>query len=156
MDTNRDRGAAGADELEELRPEGGDEAPPRFPATQVRRRVDPVAAEPVKPREPGPVASERGAGGAPGFGARPPLDDDLVVEPGSGPEFGAGPGPGPGPGRFGGGPFGAGAFGSMFGPRSFGGGRVRVWGCSPGCLIVSLMVSLVLTLVLNLLLGAFS
>ena len=29
------------------------------------------------------------------------------------------------------------------------GGRVRVYGCSPGCLLVSLGLSLVLTLLLN-------
>ena len=47
------------------------------------------------------------------------------------------PGPGPGPA------------GSWFGPRSFGGGRFQVYGCSPGCLVVSLLVSVVLTLLLN-------
>ena len=44
---------------------------------------------------------------------------------------------------------GFGGFGSMFGPRSIGGGRVQVWGCSPGCLIVSIVGSLLLTLILN-------
>src|SRR5215208_5998553 len=39
--------------------------------------------------------------------------------------------------------------GSMFGPRTFGNGRVQVWGCSPGCLITSLIASVVLTLLLN-------
>ena len=44
------------------------------------------------------------------------------------------------------------AYGSPFGtPREFAGGRVRVYGCSPGCLITSLVVSLLLTLFLNLL-----
>ena len=42
---------------------------------------------------------------------------------------------------------------SLFGPRSFAGGRVQVVGCSPGCLLVSLILSIVLTLVLNLFLG---
>ena len=43
---------------------------------------------------------------------------------------------------------------SPFGPpREFAGGRVRVYGCSPGCLIASLVVSLVLTLLLNVLAG---
>jgi len=37
----------------------------------------------------------------------------------------------------------------MFGPRSFGNGRIQVWGCSPGCLVASLIASLVLTLLLN-------
>jgi hypothetical protein len=50
-------------------------------------------------------------------------------------------------------PFGGGPDG-LFGPRSFGGGRVQVWGCSPGCLIVSLVVSVVLSVVLTLLLNA--
>lgn len=35
------------------------------------------------------------------------------------------------------------------GGREFGGGRVRVYGCSPGCLMISLAVSLILTLLLN-------
>ena len=39
--------------------------------------------------------------------------------------------------------------GPMFGPRSFGNGRIQVWGCSPGCLIASLVASVVLTLLLN-------
>jgi hypothetical protein len=37
----------------------------------------------------------------------------------------------------------------MFGPRSFGNGRIEVWGCSPGCLVVSLVASALLTLLLN-------
>jgi len=37
----------------------------------------------------------------------------------------------------------------MFRPRSYKGGRVQVYGCSPGCLLVSLAVSLFLTLALN-------
>ncbi len=44
---------------------------------------------------------------------------------------------------------GRGGFGPMFGPRSFGNGRIQVWGCSPGCLIASLIASAVLTLLLN-------
>lgn len=43
----------------------------------------------------------------------------------------------------------------MFGPREYRGGRVKVYGCSPGCLLVSLGLSLVLTLLLNLLIGLF-
>jgi len=39
----------------------------------------------------------------------------------------------------------------LFGPRDLAGGRVQVWGCSPGCLILSLLVSVVLTILLNLL-----
>ena len=38
---------------------------------------------------------------------------------------------------------------------SGGGGRVKVYGCSPGCLLVSIGLSVVLTIVLNLLLRAF-
>ena len=37
----------------------------------------------------------------------------------------------------------------MFRPRDAPGGRVKVYGCSPGCLLVSLGISIVLTLVLN-------
>ncbi len=50
-------------------------------------------------------------------------------------------------------PFGGGP-GGMFEPRSFAGGRVQVFGCSPGCLIVSLVVSVLLSVVLTLLLNA--
>ena len=46
----------------------------------------------------------------------------------------------------------AGTGGSVFAPRSFAGGRVQVWGCSPGCLVASLLASIVLTLLLNALL----
>ena len=45
--------------------------------------------------------------------------------------------------------FGRAGLGPMFGPRSFGNGRIQVWGCSPGCLIASLLASVVLTLLLN-------
>jgi hypothetical protein len=47
----------------------------------------------------------------------------------------------------------SGVMGSLFGPRNFRDGRVQVWGCSPGCLLLSLAVSVVLTLLLNLLLN---
>ncbi len=43
----------------------------------------------------------------------------------------------------------------LFSPREFRGGRVRVYGCSPGCLLTSLLVSVVLTILLNLLIRAF-
>jgi hypothetical protein len=39
--------------------------------------------------------------------------------------------------------------------RSYGGGRVRVYGCSPGCLLLSLGISIFLTILLNLLIRAF-
>ncbi len=44
---------------------------------------------------------------------------------------------------------------SLFEPRSIGGGRGQVIGCSPGCLLISLLASIVLTVVLNLLLNWF-
>jgi hypothetical protein len=45
--------------------------------------------------------------------------------------------------------------GDLFGGRSYGGGRVRVYGCSPGCLVLSLGLSLLLTILINLLIRAF-
>jgi len=56
--------------------------------------------------------------------------------------------------RGGGIPFGNGSPGGLFAPRSFAGGRVQVFGCSPGCLIMSLVISVVLSVVLTLLLNA--
>lgn len=44
---------------------------------------------------------------------------------------------------------------SLFEPRRFGGGRVQVFGCSPGCLLLSLVVSIALTVLLNLILNVF-
>ncbi len=38
--------------------------------------------------------------------------------------------------------------------RSFADGKIRVYGCSPGCLITSLILSVVLTVLLNLILRA--
>ncbi|MBD0290421.1 MAG: hypothetical protein ICV74_04120 [Thermoleophilia bacterium] len=43
----------------------------------------------------------------------------------------------------------------LFGGRELGSGRVRVYGCSPGCLAISLLASLLLTILLNLLVRAF-
>jgi hypothetical protein len=43
----------------------------------------------------------------------------------------------------------------LFGPREFKEGRVKLYGCSPGCLLVSLLVSVGLTILLNLLIRAF-
>lgn len=37
----------------------------------------------------------------------------------------------------------------LFAPRSFGNGRVQVWGFAPGCLIASLVASVMLTILLN-------
>ncbi len=45
--------------------------------------------------------------------------------------------------------------GGLFGPARFGGGRVQVYGCSPGCLAASLIVSVILTILVNLLIRAF-
>jgi hypothetical protein len=44
----------------------------------------------------------------------------------------------------------------MFRPRTFRGGRVQVFGCSPGCLVISLAVSILLTILINVLLRAVS
>ena len=37
----------------------------------------------------------------------------------------------------------------VFEPKGFKGGRVKVYGCSPGCLLVSIVLSVFLTLALN-------
>ena len=37
----------------------------------------------------------------------------------------------------------------MLKPKEFKRGRVKVYGCSPGCLLLSLAVSVVLTLAIN-------
>lgn len=44
----------------------------------------------------------------------------------------------------------------LFGPISLRGGTVELWGCSPGCLLLSLLVSMLLTLGLNVLLRALT
>jgi hypothetical protein len=38
---------------------------------------------------------------------------------------------------------------SVFEPKEYKGGRVKVYGCSPGCLLVSLALSVFLTLAVN-------
>jgi hypothetical protein len=38
---------------------------------------------------------------------------------------------------------------AVFEPKELKGGRVKVYGCSPGCLAVSLGISLLLTLAIN-------
>jgi hypothetical protein len=43
----------------------------------------------------------------------------------------------------------------MLGDKSIGGGRVRVYGCSPGCLLLSLGASILLTILLNVLIRLF-
>lgn len=40
-------------------------------------------------------------------------------------------------------------YGPVFKPREYKGGRVKVYGCSPGCLAVSIGISLLLTLAVN-------
>lgn len=42
----------------------------------------------------------------------------------------------------------------LFGPITLRGGEIQLWGCSPGCLLLSLLASVVLTVALNLLLRA--
>ena len=37
----------------------------------------------------------------------------------------------------------------MFSPKQLKGGRVQVYGCSPGCLLFSIAISLLLTLGVN-------
>jgi len=44
---------------------------------------------------------------------------------------------------------------SLFRPQSFGGGRVQVFGCAPGCLLLSLAISVIVTILLNVLLNWF-
>jgi hypothetical protein len=39
----------------------------------------------------------------------------------------------------------------LFGTRPAGNGRVKVYGCSPGCLLVSIAVSIALTIFVNVL-----
>lgn len=75
----------------------------------------------------------------------PPLIPDVIErEPGAG-DAGEGWG-GQSNGRDGAGDW-------LFGPRNVGGGRVHVYGCSPGCLLISLIVSVIASLVLTFLLN---
>jgi hypothetical protein len=85
----------------------------------------------------------------------PPERDDLPTTPLSGEIVELGPsrdgsGWGPGP-RF---DDSDGIRGTLFGPRSVAGGRVQIYGCSPGCIVMSLAISLILSIVLTLLLNA--
>jgi hypothetical protein len=43
----------------------------------------------------------------------------------------------------------------VFGGRSYRGGRVRVYGCTPGCLLASLLLSVILTILVNVLIRLF-
>lgn len=125
--------------------DGGDGDERRYPASRLR------------PRTPGRSgAPETGRGGdVPPLNASPPdaqsRDEPLTADPllgGSGVDPLLG-GPGADPLA---GPMGTGRRGSsLFAPKSFAGGRVQVFGCAPGFLIVSLVLSLLLTLLLNLL-----
>lgn len=99
----------------------------RFRATQLRPRVEFGRREQPPTDEP----------------ERPLIPEVLDAPPGN--DVGGG---GPVGGSYGGGPFGGGP-GDAFAPREFAGGRVRVYGCSPGCLIASILISLFLTLLLN-------
>lgn len=51
-------------------------------------------------------------------------------------------------------PYGERGRSALFGPQAFGGGRVRVYGCSPGCLLISVAVSIIVSILLTLLLNA--
>jgi hypothetical protein len=44
--------------------------------------------------------------------------------------------------------------GGPFGPRRVAGGRVLVYGCSPGCILTSILVSILCSVILTLLLNA--
>jgi hypothetical protein len=41
----------------------------------------------------------------------------------------------------------------LFGPTTLRNGQIQVWGCSPGCLLVSVAVSIVLTVLINVLIN---
>ena len=103
-------------------PEQSSSRPRRFGATRVRPRID--------FGQPKPQELPTGTSGAP---LTPEVIDPGMEEEPRGRSFG--------------GPFGGGS--DPFAPTSLAGGRVRVYGCSPGCLILSVVVSLILTMLLN-------
>ena len=114
----------------EQKPDATSEPTRKFGAARVRPRVEFGApkpseyqAQPTQPLTPD-VLDDRPDGGY----SRPSGDSPF----GGGSTFGGGNDP--------------------FAPRSFAGGRVRVYGCSPGCLGASVVISLILTLLLNALL----
>jgi len=84
---------------------------------------------------------------------QPPQPPAELVDVGGGDPFGQEPF-GPGSEQYSGTPSTQTPFGGLqeLSGREFAGGRVRVYGCTPGCLIASLIVSLLLTLFLNALL----
>lgn len=43
----------------------------------------------------------------------------------------------------------------MFGPREFRDGQVKVYGCSPGWILVWIVISIVLTIILNVVINFF-
>ena len=43
----------------------------------------------------------------------------------------------------------------LIGSRSYRDGQVRVYGCSPGCLLISLLLSVALTILVNVLMRLF-
>ena len=110
-------------------PEPSSSRPRRFGATRVRPRIE--FGQPKSP-DPSPHPQEVPPG-SPGAPLTPEIVQPGMDEGPRGPSYG--------------GPFGGGA--DPFAPTSLAGGRVRVYGCSPGCLIISLVVSLILTLLLN-------
>ena len=117
-------------------PRAGDGSPAPQPERDAPNRIgNPTRLAPRRRPAPEPVDAEP-------IGATPTPE---LVEPGEEPRWGGGFAPGSqgGAGQ---------GFGPLFAPRSFGGGRVQLWGCSPGCLIVSIVGSLLLTLLLNALL----
>ena len=99
----------------------------RFGASRVRPRVEFGAPKTTEPQQP----------------LTPEVLDDGPGGDYSGSSTGA-------PLGGGGSPFGGGS--DPFAPRNFAGGRVRVYGCSPGCLGASVLISLILTILLNALL----
>jgi hypothetical protein len=110
----------------------------------VKRRY---GAARIRPRTPGAqLAAPSGQAGPAGGSPSAPLTPDII---GAEPDVSGSESEERYSGRPGGMPFGGARGGGLFGPRSFGGGRVQVFGCSPGCLIISLIVSVILTLLLN-------
>ena len=138
METNRGRAVGDESDDGADRPEDQpttENGAPRYPASRLRPRIESVAPEEVAPAPPLRDTTGRGTAFDPVLGVD--VASDLGPEPARR-SYGFGPGP-----------VGQGPLNSMFGPRTFGGGKVQVWGCSPGCLVVSLLVSLFLTLFLN-------
>jgi hypothetical protein len=98
-----------------------------------RPRIQPAASEPERLGNPSRLVPRQS----------PPEDDPLPVTPRPAvfeDELEVAPPPSG---------FGRSGLDPVFGPRSFGNGRLQVWGCSPGCLVASLLISVVLTLLLN-------